>query len=855
MKKLFLVDVSSLFFRAFYAVRPLTSPTGVPTNAVYGFLSMVTKLIKDENPEYLVFCYDRKEPSFRKGLFEEYKANRTEMPEDLVPQIPYIKKLAEVMGIPAFEVENFEADDIIGTLTKLGRQNKMAVYIVSGDKDFAQLIEPHVYMFDTMKDATIDDKGVKEKWGILPSQMIDYLALIGDSSDNVPGVRGIGPKGAQKLLEEYGTLEAIYKNIDQIKGSTQEKLKNGKADAEISKRLVTIVTDMDLPTDIETYRRKPFHQTELRALLEELNFKNFEKTIWGLDVGGEIVQKSARVESPQNEKTSEAVKKPNLETPTSSLTYQEIEILNLENILKGGMEVWGLLNGQGVFLRVENTVYRLQGVPSQLGILSDKKDLKWKGFDLKSFFHVIQPQKPNVIWDSMIASYVIKPGESMEWVQVASRALSEAVGEELEATKTFEMEEKVAHHLQSQLIEVGGEKIFQELDLPLVSILYRMEKRGIRLDQEVLSVQSKELAKDLHSLEKKIHEAAGEVFNVASPKQLAHILFDKLKLPPSKKTKTGFSTDTDVLEKLRKQTPIADLILSYRELAKLKSTYVDALPQLVKEDGRIHSHFNQALTMTGRLSSTDPNLQNIPIRTERGALVRKAFVANPGQFLLSVDYSQIELRILAHVSEDPALIRAFESDLDIHSATASEVFGVSVSEVTSDMRRTAKAVNFGIAYGQGAFGLAEVLGISRTEASEIIKKYFSRFSRVQNYIEDTIASAKSKGYVETLYGRKRYMDELKSKNAAIQKFGERAAINAPIQGAAADLVKAAMIQLESKVELPMLLQVHDELIFEGTEAELKKNQSVVVSIMENVAKLKVPLKANAAIGPNWQDAK
>jgi DNA polymerase-1 len=409
--------------------------------------------------------------------------------------------------------------------------------------------------------------------------------------------------------------------------------------------------------------------------------------------------------------------------------------------------------------------------------------------------------------------------------------------------------------LRHELEKVNAIKILEELDQPLAPILYMMEKRGVCLDRDILAEQSRGLTKDLQTVEKKIYEAAGETFNVGSPKQLAQILFDKLKLPPSKKTKTGFSTDNDVLEKLKSRHPIADMVLEYRELSKLKSTYVDSLPLLVKEDGRIHTHFNQALTTTGRLSSTEPNLQNIPIRTERGALVRRAFVADREQLLLSVDYSQIELRVLAHFSEDPNLMRAFVEDLDIHAATAAEVFGVKLNEVTGDQRRTAKAVNFGIAYGQGAFGLAENLGISRTEAAEIIKKYFARFARVQNYIEDTIARARSQGYVETLWGRRRYMDELKSKNVAIQKFGERAAINAPIQGTAADLVKAAMIRVEQEVQIPMLLQVHDELIFEGPADQVRELEPKVVSIMESVADLKVPLKANSAVGKNWDATK
>lgn len=848
MKRLFLVDVSSLFFRAFYAVRPLTSPSGVPTNAVYGFLSMISKLLKDEKPEYLVFCYDRKDPSFRKDLYTEYKANRTEMPEDLVPQIPYIKKLAEVMGIPSLEVPGFEADDLIGTLTSIGQRNKMEVFIVSGDKDFGQLIHDHTYLYDTMKEVKIDSKGVKEKWGVPPSQFIDYLAIVGDTSDNIPGVNGLGPKGAQKLLEEFGTLENIYENLDKIKGAAKDKLEKSKDMAFLSKKLVTIVTDVPVSNDIEEYRRKPFHKLELNQLLNELNFKTLEKNIWPLDLkDGEGSQASVvEASTLTNEKVDSEVQ--------PSFPIIETQISDLDGVLGNDIEIWGFSSERGVFLAYQDHVYQLQGEISELGKIAESKKWKWKGFDLKKFWHMICAENPIIGWDAMLAAYVLKPGESMEFNQIVMRLMGEIPAEMPTGSDLYQLHVKLEKTLRHKLQHVQSEKIAEELDFPLASILYRMEKLGVHLDCDMLSVQSQELAKELKELEQKIHELAGETFNIGSPKQLSVILFDKLKLPPGKKTKTGYSTDNEVLEKLKKQHAIAEQVLSYRELAKLKSTYVDALPLLIKADGRIHSHFNQALTTTGRLSSTEPNLQNIPIRSERGARVRRAFSASPGKVLMSVDYSQIELRILAHFSDDPNLIKAFLEGHDIHSATAAEVFGVSLNDVTDSQRRTAKAVNFGIAYGQGAFGLSETLGVPRTEAADIIKRYFTKFSRVQNYIEDTINSAKEKGYVETLVGRRRYIDELKSSNVMIQKFGERAAINAPIQGTASDIVKKAMIMVSRQSTLPMILQVHDELIFEGSQTDVQTSKDQIVHIMENVVQLKVPLKANVAIGPNWDEA-
>lgn len=932
MQKIFLVDTSSLFFRAFYAVRPLTSPSGMPTNAIYGFLSMIIRLLKDEKPDYLVFCYDRKEPSFRKDIYPEYKANRSETPEELIPQIPYIKKLADMMGISSIEMQSYEADDLIGTLAKMAEKNNMQAYIVSGDKDFGQLVSDHIFLYDTMKDHVLGVTGVIEKWGIHPKHFIDYLALVGDSSDNIPGVRGIGPKGAQKLLEEYDSLEGIYQHVDEIKGSTKDKLVANKENAFLSYKLATIVTDITLEPDFNKYRRQPFVREQLTSFLNELNFKTLEKNLWAVDydpsaensstltsrirnntedqLAGKNSQQfsgkssiksddlsssnlSDQTQSSGSERTvqqisfhkdsdkdsrAEGVQAPGSlfqslsdEKKQSALThnqdssslplfgtadgreisYSTWSIVQAREKLKAEQVVWGFVCPQGLFLWENNELVHFADDPQLLGVLSDELKLSWCGFDLKNFWQNLNLKNPIAHWDSQLAAYVIKPGDSSEWERVVAHALGELPADLPSPEQILTTHLKLEKSLRHKLHIVGGENVYENLDLPLAAILYKMEKRGIHLDKSCLYKQNEEISADLKQLEKDIYEISGETFNIASPKQLAVVLFDKLKLPPSKKTKTGFSTDNDVLEKLRSSHPIIVKILSYRELAKLKSTYVEALPNLVKEDGRIHSHFHQALTTTGRLSSTEPNLQNIPIRTERGARVREAFVAEPGRLLLSVDYSQIELRVLAHFSQDPNLMKAFQDDLDIHAATASEVFAVPLTEVTSEQRRTAKAVNFGIAYGQGAFGLAENLGISRGEASEIIKKYFSKFSRVQNYIEDTIASAKEKGYVETIYGRRRYMDELKSKNVAIQKFGERAAINAPIQGTAADIVKKAMIDVEKNIPLPMILQVHDELIFEDNEDNIYKYEKAVIEIMESAAKLSVPLKVNASIGKNW----
>lgn len=973
-KKLFLIDISSLIFRAFYAVRPLSSPSGTPTNALFGVFSMILKLMKDEKPEYMVFCFDRKEPSFRKELYSEYKAHRTEMPEDLVPQMPYFRKMAEALGILCLEAPGFEADDIIGTLTKIGSRHQMEIDIVSGDKDFGQLITDHIYLVDTMKNLKLNAAGVKEKWGIPPEQFIDYLALVGDTSDNIPGVTGVGPKGAQKLLEEFGSLENIYENIDKVTAKAlKEKLIRDKEQAFLSKKLVTIATDIPLPDEVSNYKMQGLQWNLLNAFLEELGFKNFDKTLQALDSkNAQNTQATLDLQNPKesndnkntflrqdnqgiqsslknltsefgenhssnlsdnladgksdsqnqnknlsatnslsnnlsenltgkltgnldknhngnltanpvmnlatNDSTNAFLISETVHKKFQNLHYEEIDVADMDKNIsplleKNHHEIWGLeLNG-GILLGLEHSghLFRIQGDPTQVGLWScDKKNINWLGFDLKSFWHFIRfgpvnhsshiyihnlnsANGPFVKWDSLLAAYVVRPGESQEYARVFTKFMAQMPAELPSPQEHFMNHLSLKQELTKQVEFVHGMKVLTELDLPIAPILYNMERTGILLDTPALHQQSKELAHDILQIEKNIFDLAGEVFNIASPKQLGQILFTKLNLPVGKKTKTGFSTDEDVLLKLKSVHPIASHVLDFRELTKLKSTYVDSLPNLVGPDGRIHSNFRQALTTTGRLSSSEPNLQNIPIRTDKGARIRRAFIAGKGQKLLSADYSQIELRILAHYSKDAGLTEAFQNNIDIHTRTASEVFGVNLSDVTADMRRTAKAVNFGIAYGQGAFGLAETLGISRSESSEIIKKYFTRFPGVKNYIEDTIQFAKENGYVETLYGRRRYIDEIKSRNAAIQKFGERAAINAPMQGTASDIVKKSMIECAKKISLNLLLQVHDELIFEGTAEIIETEINSVTKTMESVAELSVPLKVNAAFGNNWDE--
>ena len=832
---------------------------------------MLIRLVKQDHPDYLVFCYDRKEPSFRVNLYPEYKANRTEIPPDLGPQIPYIKKFADLLGIPSFEIAPYEADDLIGTLAKWAAEEQGCfVSIVSGDKDFGQLVSESIELYDTMKEVRYTPAGVFEKWGVHPAQMIDYLALVGDTSDNVPGVDGVGPKTAQKLLQQYGTIPQIYAHLADIKGTLQAKLAAAQATVPLSQELVTIVTDVPMPKNLAAYTLRETQKAELQSLLQELNFKNLEKTLaeWPF-FKGDLSEASGAAPAPATENKVA----PNQQTstsdakPESKWQRRELTVKDLTQIKFGGSSIWTFFIDPGLYLAdpQEHVIYQCQGDLVEWGPALAGLSVTWSGYDLKQLWHLlkwplpkfdeqIHNQKGHIVWDGCLAAYVLNPGHNMEFARVIERVLLESAPELLSPEEWVELNLRLQEKLRMDLQDTAAGKVLETQDLPLLPILYAMETRGITLNVADLATQSSSLAEDLRQIEGSIASLAGSDLNVASPKQLAIFLFEKLGLPPGKKTKTGFSTDNDVLEGLRDKHPIIADVLRYRELAKLKNTYVDALPSLVDSAQRLHTTFNQALTATGRLSSTDPNLQNIPIKTSRGALIRRAFVAGRGFELLSVDYSQIELRILAHYSEDPQLCKAFAEDLDVHTATAAEIFSVPISDVTSEQRRSAKAVNFGIAYGQGAFGLAESLGISRREATEIIERYFAKFPGVRSYIDSTIELAKKQGYVETLFGRRRYMDELKSPNPAMRKFGERAAINAPIQGTASDIVKLAMIRVVPRTHCQLLLQVHDELIFEGTQAQIAVDQDVVRSVLENIVTLKVPLRVNIAVGANWGQA-
>jgi DNA polymerase I len=839
-KSLILVDVSSMFFRAFYAIPNLTNKDGFPTNALYGFLSMTSKLMQKYESQNIIYCYDRPEPSFRKELDDRYKANRSEMPEDLGKQIPFIKDFTDYLGIPRLDILGFEADDLIGSYAHWGQKNGYKVLIISGDKDFAQLIADDVVMVDTMKDITVDVAMVKKKWGVEPSQFIDYLALIGDSSDNIPGVKGIGPKTAEKLIADYKTLDGIYENIESIKGSTKTKLIEKKDEAYLSKILVTIKTDIELPTSPDQITLKPKNYEKLNELFLKFDFKKFAKEL------GE----------PDGIKNyADGITNKPKATQHSFNWVMQANIQDLDG-LEPNSEIYFIPLSSGAILHSGKSAFIFEELSDDHKDILLKKKFIWSGFDLKEIwrnlgFKVID--NINFKDDLMLAAYSLKAG-SIDFSSIHIDYLNPIIPDDSQPKELLNSHlsllEKIKTEMQESIL-----KVYETIEKPCMPVLAQMETLGVKIDIEILKEQSLTLATDIKELELKIHDLAGEAFNINSPKQLGQILFEKLQIPTAKKNKTGYSTATDVLEKLGKQFPICDFVLNYRELAKLKSTYVDSLPKLVDpENGRIHTTFKQALTATGRLSSVNPNLQNIPIRTERGLQIRKAFIPTPGWDLISADYSQIELRILAHIAGDSALIKAYKADHDIHAVTASEIFDVNLKDVTKDQRRTAKAVNFGIAYGHGAYGLAEALNISRTESKEIIERYFKKFSGVKTYMEDIVRFAREKGYVETLLGRRRYLPELQSKNRMEQAFGERAAINAPMQGTQADIVKLAMIKAHKEIKAPMILQVHDELIFECESSMTQELIPQIKELMENIVKFDVPLIVQCQSGKNWLEA-
>ncbi|MBE0500074.1 MAG: DNA polymerase I [Desulfuromonadales bacterium] len=885
-KQLYLIDGSSYIYRAYYAIRHLSNSQGMATNAIYGFTNMLLKVIREMQPDHLAVIFDSKGPTFRKEIYPEYKANRSAMPDDLVPQIPYIKRVVAAFNLPGVEMPGFEADDIIATLAKRFAAQGMEVTVVTGDKDLMQVVTDRVRLLDTMKDKISGPAEVMERFGGA-DKVIEVQALAGDSSDNVPGVPGIGEKTAKQLIDEYGSVENLLANLDQLKGKRRENLETYAEQARLSKQLVTLIDDMELDLDYDNFALSEPDRQALTALFKECEFHRLiqEYSVDERATAGSADYRCVLTESELAAMVDELQKSHRFafDTETTSLNPHQADLVGLSFAVTAGA-AWYIPVG-----------HRYLGVPEQLPLatvldavrplLADPKKLKI-GQNLKYDILVLARAGVDVaepLYDTMLASYLANPASTshgmdalaselldyrtIHFKEVAGSGKNQVGFDEVEIEKavvyaaedadiTLRLYEKLAPMLEKQ----QQTKLFDEIEMPLLPILIDMEKSGIRIDAAFLGSLSAEMAIKLNRLEEQIHALAGSSFNIGSPKQLGEILFERLGLPKGKKTKTGWSTDVEVLTALAEENEIAALILDFRSLMKLKGTYTDALPKLIHpETGRIHTSFNQTITATGRLSSSDPNLQNIPIRTEEGRRIREGFIPADGCVLMAADYSQVELRILAHMADVPALKESFAKGEDIHRRTASEVLGLFPEMVTDEQRRQAKAINFGVIYGMSAFGLAKQLGISRREAQTFIDTYFKRYPGIRVFMDKCITEAREKLFVTTLLGRRCAIPEINSKNGAVRGYAERNAINYPVQGSAADIIKVAMIRVfkrlaAEKLQSRMLLQVHDELVFEVPVAEQEAMTKLVREEMENAVSITVPLLVEIGCGANWREA-
>ena len=845
-KQILLVDASSLFFRAYYAIPFMMAgkktKKPIHTNAVYGYLSTVLKILSEFNPQYIIHCFDRPEPTHRVKYYKDYKANRDEMPPDLEEQIPFIHQATDCLGIKRIDKKGFEADDLIGSLAVWAVKNGAEALIISSDKDFAQLVSEDVSLFDPVKNIRYSPEKIFQKWGVRPDQFVDYLALIGDASDNVPGVRGVGPQGAKKLLSDYSSLKDIYQNMEALPAPLSKKLKASRKEALMSQKLCQIVTDLKLVSDFKEIEKSEMSAKNMELLLNQLEFSSIKKRLFSEKPSPAYSAESGSSSSQSILDVYPELKKiKQVEWTLHQLSeelapYQEVSVFLLEKSIH-------------LFFK-KNRVEILSDQFKKLGGILCFKKTKWRGYDLKNLWRRCQAENPIAGGDVMIEGHLLSSRPSVSFEKLA--------GEELKLT-SFNESHGIFYLIllksifQNQMEEKNLKFVYENIELKLIPVLYRMEERGILMNTRLLEKEKKNLELNLKEMEFKIFSLAGHPFNISSPRQLAYVLFDEMGLKKGRKTKTGHSTDSDVLQALNH--PIAKSLLEYRELFKLKTTYVEGLLSAVNpKTKRVHTSFKQTGTATGRLASLHPNLQNIPIKTKRGRKIRESFVCPPGHCLIGADYAQIELCILAHLSGDERLKQAFIDGEDIHKATAGEIFNTPAQKVTEDQRRMAKTVNFGITYGQGAFTLSESLDVHRSEAQDIIDRYFSRFSRVKEYISDSLQRALQQGYVETLFGRRRMILELFSKNMKVKKGGERMAVNSAIQGTASDLVKMAMIQMDESLWANMLLQVHDELLFECPMDNKEEEMRFIKQRMESVFSLSVPLRVHIASADNWDKA-
>jgi DNA polymerase-1 len=889
-ERLLLIDGSGYIFRAFFAIRALSTADGTPTNAVYGVATMLDKTLHDLTPDHVAVCFDTKAKTFRHEKFPEYKANRPEPPAALVPQFALIHELVRLRGLPMLAVEGLEADDLIGSLARQGEAAGHEVVIVTGDKDLMQLVTERTKIYDPMKDKWIGPAEVRERFGVEPARVIEVLGLAGDSSDNVPGVPGVGEKTAMKLIADHGDLEGVLAAADGIPGKLGEKLREHAALARLSRELVTIDVNAPTPLGVDELKAASPDLAGLRALYEKLEFRRLLAELPAAPVQSGIdrdryrtvLDEAALTELTEKLAASEGFA---FDTETTSTSPMSARLVGL-SFCCDRQDAWYVPVGHEYLGGPKQLP--VAAVLARLGpILADPRKPKWgqnAKYDMLVLQHAGAPVA-GLAGDTMIADYLLRAGlgghsldamaqrylghTMISYDEVTGTGKNRRSFAEVEIATATRYSAEDAHvtwllkeKLESELRQDAENwKLYREVEIPLVLVLAAMESAGVAIDSPYFAVLSKEMDHRMQALAAKIHELAGEAFNLNSPQQIARVLFEKLQIKAVKRTKTGYSTDAAVLEKLAEDGyEVPRLILEHRGLAKLKGTYVDALPALVEPStGRIHTSFNQTIAATGRLSSSEPNLQNIPIRSEDGKRIRQGFVPAPGKLLISADYSQIELRLAAHLSGDPAMIEAFKSGVDVHTRTAAEIMGVMPALVTPDMRAAAKTVNFGVLYGMSAFRLGRDLGIGTKQAQAFIDRYFARFPRLKTWLEETTRSAHETGGVRTILGRRRAFPELQSPDQAIRAAAERAAINTPVQGSAADLIKLAMLELNQRIAterlpLTMILQVHDELVFEVDETAAAEYHNVVRTVMENVMMLAVPLSVDVKSGRNWREA-
>ena len=896
-KLLILVDASSYLFRAYHALPPLTNSQGVPTGAVYGVISMLKRLIKDYESDYIGVVFDPKGKTTRHEWYPQYKAHRPVMPEELQLQIEPLHRIIKAMGLPLIIIDGIEADDVIGTLSQQAMEAGFQVIISTGDKDMAQLVNDSVTLINTMNNSVLNSEGVEKKFGVRPDQIIDYLALMGDSVDNIPGINKVGPKTAAKWLGAYGSIKNLIDHANEISGKIGEALREGIPGLALSQKLTTIQENLALNIDIENLRVQEKNNKELQEIFEKLEFKTWLADINKLDINKNNNKEKKEYEIVLTEERFNIwLEKLNtvdlfaFDTETTGSSILDAKLVGISFAVKTGQAAYVPVGHDYIDSPKQLS---LDFVLSKLKLLLENKNKIIIGHNLKSSINIFKNYNIFLkarLLDIMLESYVLNSTSGLHDVASLSRRylnytsiLEQDIAGKASKKLTFDhisldqaapyAAEKADIILQlhaslwPKLGEPKGKNrlrsVLRDIELPLMPILAEMESQGVLIDVNSLREQSISLEKRMIELEKNIYEVAGCDFNINSPLQLQEILYDKLKLPVLKKTPTGRpSTSEDVLQELSFKYALPQLILDFRSLSKLKSTYTDSLPQQVHpKTGRVHCSYNQAVTATGRLSSTDPNLQNIPIRKKEGQLVRRAFIASPGCKIVTADYSQIELRIMAHFSQDSGLLSAFAKHSDIHSATAAEVFSVPLGQVTLDQRRSAKAINFGLIYGMSAFGLAKQLGVGRNVAQEYMDVYFARYPKVRDYMEETRQQAREQGYVETLRGRRLYLPDIRSQQAVRRHAAERAAINAPMQGTAADIIKLAMIHIEhwvqevaGSISAVLIMQVHDELVFEVKEEDVPVVVDKIKYYMANAERLDVPLVAEIGVGDNWQAA-